>query len=89
MVLMWLTYESQHLRIVARLALMMSRTTINNTLRDAVPLVLQAVTASLNPAIEDRQVESALKCLEAWLTYIPAKCAIPVLFWMLILTYMQ
>ena len=56
--------------------LTISRTALNNTLRDAVPLVLQAISASLDPAIESRQVDSALKCLEAWLSYIPARYAL-------------
>ncbi|VDB95428.1 unnamed protein product [Peniophora sp. CBMAI 1063] len=48
------------------------KTLLNVSLRDAVPLVLQAITASLNPSAEERQVESALHCLEAWLAFIPA-----------------
>lgn len=46
------------------------------SLRDAVPLVTQAITSSLAPPSDPTrlgQLQSALKCFEAWIVNLPAR----------------
>ncbi|KAI0033743.1 armadillo-type protein [Vararia minispora EC-137] len=44
---------------------------LNATLREAVPIVAQAIGSSISLSVSERQFESAVKCLEAWLPIIP------------------
>ena len=46
------------------------------SLRDALPVVVQAVTASIADAgqsISRSELQSALKCLEAWMSHLRGK----------------
>jgi hypothetical protein len=48
------------------------------SLREAVPLVGQAIASSIVPSTDPpklRQLQSALKCLEAWIPNLPSKYA--------------
>jgi len=48
------------------------------SLREAVPLVTQAIASSIGPSTDStalRQLQSALKCLEAWIPNLPSKYA--------------
>jgi hypothetical protein len=48
------------------------------SLREAVPLVAQAIASSIVPSTDPtrlRQLHSALKCLEAWMPNLPSKYA--------------
>ncbi len=52
------------------------------SLREAVPLVTQAVASSIIPSTDPHrlcQLRSALKCLEAWLPNLPSKYASAIL----------
>jgi hypothetical protein len=52
------------------------------SLREAVPLVKQAIASSIVPSADPprlRQLQSALKCLEAWIPNLPSKYAFAVL----------
>ena len=46
------------------------------SVRDALPIVVQAVTASIADAgqsISRSELQSALKCLEAWMSHLRGK----------------
>jgi len=48
------------------------------SLREAVPLVIEAIASSIVPSTDPtrlRQLHSALKCLEAWMPNLPSKYA--------------
>jgi hypothetical protein len=47
------------------------------SLRDAVPLVTQAIASSIAPPLDPGQLQSALKCFEAWIPNLPSRCAAP------------
>ena len=52
------------------------------SLREAVPLVKQAIASSIIPSTDPhrlRQSLSALKCLEAWIPNLPSKYASAIL----------
>jgi hypothetical protein len=49
------------------------------SLREAVPLVTQAIASSIVSSTDPpglRQLQSALKCLEAWMPNLPSKYAL-------------
>jgi len=49
---------------------------MKQSLQDALPLVVQAVTASIADSgqpVSDRELQSALKCLEAWMSHLRGK----------------
>ena len=45
------------------------------SLRDAVPLVTQAIASSIAPPLDPGQLQSALKCFEAWIPNLPSRYA--------------
>jgi hypothetical protein len=52
------------------------------SLREAVPLVKQAIASSIIPSTDPsllHQLQSALKCLEAWIPNLPSKYASAIL----------
>ena len=54
------------------------RSQMLQSLREAVPLVTQAIASSIVPSTDParlRQLHSALKCLEAWMPNLPSKYA--------------
>lgn len=58
------------------------RSQMFQSLREAVPIVTQAIASSIVPSTDParlRQLYSALKCLEAWMPSLPSKYA-PALF---------
>ncbi|KAI0318744.1 armadillo-type protein [Amylostereum chailletii] len=52
---------------------------MDQTLREAVPLVTQAIVSSLDPSRDPKQFQSAMKCLEAWLPALPASDLTPLI----------
>ncbi|KAF9495545.1 ARM repeat-containing protein [Pleurotus eryngii] len=57
-----------------------SKMQLNQSLLDAVPMVVQAITATVtNSSTTVRQRQSALKCLEAWLTLLPTSDITPLI----------
>ncbi|KAI0262791.1 ARM repeat-containing protein [Gloeopeniophorella convolvens] len=58
------------------------RSQMLQTLTDAVPVVTQAIGASIVPSTDPaavRQLQSALKCLEAWIPNLPSSNMTPLL----------
>ena len=58
---------------------MASRMQMQQTLIDSVPMVVQAITTSITQpreAISTHQLDSALKCLVAWVPTLPGKWAL-------------
>jgi len=58
------------------------RSQMLQSLREAVPLVRQAIASSIVPSTDPprlRQLQSALKCLEAWIPNLPGKYATSIL----------
>ncbi len=58
------------------------RSQMLQSLREAVPLVKQAIASSIIPSMDPprlRQLQSALKCLEAWIPNLPSKYASAIL----------
>jgi hypothetical protein len=54
------------------------RSQMLQSLRDAIPLVTQAISSSIVPSTDSvrlRQLQSALKCFEAWIPNLPSKYA--------------
>jgi hypothetical protein len=52
------------------------------SLKEAVPLVKQVIASSIVPSTDPlrlRQLQSALRCLEAWMPNLPSKYA-PTIF---------
>lgn len=52
---------------------MMSRSKIRQTLADAVPMVMQAITSCIRTHASSGELRAALKCLQAWMFILPAK----------------
>ena len=52
-----------------------TRVQMLQSLRDAVPLVTQAIASSITPPLDPGQLQSALKCFEAWIPNLPSRCA--------------
>ncbi|KAI0247835.1 ARM repeat-containing protein [Lactifluus subvellereus] len=58
------------------------RSQMLQSLRDAIPLVTQAIASSIVPSTDParlRQLQSALKCLEAWIPNLPSNDVTPLL----------
>ncbi|KAI9508978.1 ARM repeat-containing protein [Russula earlei] len=58
------------------------RSQVLQSLSEAVPLVTQAVASSIGPSTDPtrlRQLQSALKCLEAWMPNLPSNDVTPLL----------
>lgn len=49
------------------------------SLIDAVPMVVQAITSSTSPTTPTQQIESALRCLQAWMTVLPTNDLTPLI----------
>lgn len=50
-----------------------SRAQMSQSLSDAVPMVVQAITSSIQPTVPASQIQSALRCLQAWMTIFPTR----------------
>ncbi|CAL1698588.1 unnamed protein product [Somion occarium] len=70
-----------------------NKSTIRSTLSDAIPMVTQAIVTCMSrprPHPSPNELRSALKCLEAWLSYLPADNITPLIPGLLmLLTPMQ
>ena len=54
-----------------------TRVQMLQSLRDAVPLVTQAIASSITSPLDPGQLQSALKCFEAWIPNLPSRCVAP------------
>ncbi|KAF5337781.1 hypothetical protein D9611_015001 [Ephemerocybe angulata] len=52
-----------------------SKVQMQQSLRDAIPLVVQAITSSVNRSVSISQFQSALLTLQAWMTIFPSRSA--------------
>lgn len=46
---------------------------MSQSLLDAVPMVVQAITSSMSPTTPMQQIESALRCFQAWISILPTR----------------
>ncbi|KAF6748259.1 armadillo-type protein [Ephemerocybe angulata] len=54
-----------------------SKVQMQQSLRDAIPLVVQAITSSVNRSVSISQFQSALLTLQAWMTIFPSSDLLP------------
>ncbi|KAJ3573233.1 hypothetical protein NP233_g2568 [Leucocoprinus birnbaumii] len=56
-----------------------SKAQMSQSLMDAIPMVVQAVTSSISPTTPPHQIQSGLRCLQAWMTILPTNDLTPII----------
>ncbi|KAF5347245.1 hypothetical protein D9756_009920 [Leucocoprinus leucothites] len=56
-----------------------SKAQMSQSLSDAIPMLVQAVTSSISPTAPQQQIQSALRCLQAWMTILPTNDLTPLI----------